>query len=144
MDLCKNWQFEIFYLNVFFYLFQQYVDVPETILPGNEILENDIDQLPDILDEFNRGLSEMRGFDYDNNVQIKNLDASKNELMKKRLEKKQLNKINEEKVNEPINVNNLKANNEDQKQFNSFFIVNSFFYFKLKYTYLIYFIINQF
>jgi hypothetical protein len=79
-------------------------------VPGNEILVIDMDKLPDMMDEFNRGLSEMRGYDYDNNVQIKSLDASKNELMKKRLEKKQLNKINEEKANELILKNNEEQN----------------------------------
>ena len=56
-------------------------------MPSIELLNEDINQLPEMVDELNRALSEMRGFDYDNAV-TPNLDVSKNELMKKRLMRK--------------------------------------------------------
>lgn len=86
-------------------------------------MEDDIDNLPDILNEFSRGLSEMRGFDYENNIQIKDLDSSNNDLMRKRLEKRvNLNKINEESQkskdqnNDSLSPSNVDSNlKNDQK-----------------------------
>lgn len=58
------------------------------------MLNEDIDQLPEMAKEIDRALSEMR-VDYDNTVQIKNISESNNPLIMKRMKK--LNKINEEK-----------------------------------------------
>ena len=93
----------------------QYINVPQTPLPTTKIFQEDLEQLPEIKNVMSIALNEMR-VNYDNRVQLKEVNESKNPMLARREAKAKKNKLPQLEEVSLGETKTIKISNDDEFQ----------------------------